>query len=128
MTAQRSLALGIFTLATTIGSMVVMAPAADAQTRQGSATWTNFDGGACGLAASNSSMAAGVSIGLFGTGALCTKQLLVTSNSGKTVKVSVVDKCMGCSDNDLQLTPAAFQALGYPLGMGRAPITWSIMQ
>ncbi|KAI8870789.1 barwin-like endoglucanase [Ramicandelaber brevisporus] len=91
---------------------------------QGTASWTNFGLGSCGWNNNDNEMVTGVSPGVMGNNAKCGACATVTGNSGQSVKVKIVDKCMGCADTGLNLSPAAFQALGYPLGMGRAPINW----
>ena len=46
---------------------------------------------------------------------------------GKSVTVTVVDRCVGCARNDLDFTPTAFQKLA-PLGIGRiSGVKWSFV-
>ncbi|KZT64092.1 hypothetical protein DAEQUDRAFT_679232, partial [Daedalea quercina L-15889] len=52
----------------------------------------------------------------------CNKQIMV-SYEGKSVAITMVDHCMGCTTTDLDLSPAAFQELA-PLSAGCIPITW----
>lgn len=47
----------------------------------------------------------------------CGKKLKV-SYQGKSIEVKVVDRCPGCGENDLDLSPTAFKKLA-PLGKGR---------
>ncbi|PQE10847.1 Rare lipo A protein [Rutstroemia sp. NJR-2017a BBW] len=47
----------------------------------------------------------------------------MVSYGGKSVVVKVVDKCMGCKTDDLDLSPAAFTALA-PESLGRIKGTW----
>ena len=42
----------------------------------------------------------------------------------KSVTVTVVDRCEGCSENDLDFSPAAFQQLADE-SLGRIDISWS---
>lgn len=53
---------------------------------------------------------------------LCNDRLRATYN-GKSVEVTVVDRCERCNTNDIDLSPAAFQALA-ELGIGRVQGTW----
>ncbi|MFK8908547.1 RlpA-like double-psi beta-barrel domain-containing protein [Streptomyces sp. YS-3] len=93
---------------------------------QGTATWKNFDLDACGWASNDNEMVAAVSPAVFAGGGACGRTLAVVGSSGQSVKVQVVDQSMGGpGDNDLELSPAAFQAIGAPLEMKRASVTWS---
>lgn len=42
---------------------------------------------------------------------------------GKTVQVTVVDRCPGCDENSLDFSPSAFADLAH-FDLGRIPITW----
>lgn len=53
----------------------------------------------------------------------CARKAWVTVK-GRTVEVRVVDKCGGCKYEDIDLSPAAFKALGLDLGVGRIKGTW----
>jgi expansin (peptidoglycan-binding protein) len=48
---------------------------------------------------------------------VCDKHIRV-SYRGKSVVVQVTDRCPGCSERSLDLSPSAFEALA-PLGLGR---------
>lgn len=54
---------------------------------------------------------------------LCGKKIIVNYNS-KSVEVTVVDRCEGCADTDLDLSIEAFSLLADPL-LGRIPIFWT---
>lgn len=54
---------------------------------------------------------------------LCGSRLRVQSN-GRSVDVTIVDRCPSCNWGDLDLSPAAFQALGYDLAAGRRNGDW----
>jgi len=57
---------------------------------------------------------------------LCGKQIKATaSDTGKSVTVSVKDRCVGCAEGDLDFTETGFEQLGHALGDGRFDITWS---
>ncbi|KAI4087262.1 MAG: hypothetical protein LQ339_008935 [Xanthoria mediterranea] len=59
------------------------------------------------------------------TNPLCGKQIRASRN-GKSVVVTVVDRCEGCKANDIDLSPAAFNQLA-KAAEGRVPVTWSWM-
>lgn len=44
---------------------------------------------------------------------------------GKTTTATVVDKCIACALDDIDLSPAAFNALAKP-SLGRIKVTWSL--
>ncbi|KAJ6578252.1 hypothetical protein B0H19DRAFT_1062773 [Mycena capillaripes] len=67
--------------------------------------------GACGLGIENTEFAASIQSSLFGTGALCGQNITVTAVNGNSVTVTVQDVCIGCRDNTIELTPAAFVLL-----------------
>ncbi|AEO68335.1 uncharacterized protein THITE_52547 [Thermothielavioides terrestris NRRL 8126] len=54
---------------------------------------------------------------------LCGKKLRAAYN-GKTVDVTVVDRCVACNSGDLDLSPAAFSALA-DLSVGVLQGTWN---
>ncbi|KAM7203188.1 RlpA-like double-psi beta-barrel-containing domain containing protein [Naviculisporaceae sp. PSN 640] len=55
---------------------------------------------------------------------LCGRKLRVRSN-GREVVVAIVDRCPSCNYGDLDLSPSAFQALGYnPAQSGRFRGDW----
>lgn len=53
----------------------------------------------------------------------CGKSLTI-SKGGKTVVATVADKCMGCVGRDLDLSNAAFTALGVDFAVGRTTADW----
>jgi hypothetical protein len=53
----------------------------------------------------------------------CGKSLTI-SKGGKTVVATVADKCMGCVGRDLDLSNAAFTALGIDFAVGRTTADW----
>lgn len=56
---------------------------------------------------------------------LCGKKIKA-SYQGKSVTVTIVDRCPGCGPNDLDLSPAAFKKLA-PLSVGRFKGTWEFI-
>ncbi|KAK4522072.1 uncharacterized protein ATC70_004611 [Mucor velutinosus] len=94
--------------------------------RSGDATYYAVGLGSCGETSSDDEMVAALSSSLMGgpNSDLCGKSITVTSASG-SVTLKVVDSCPGCSENDIDMSAAAFSKLGQ-LGEGRIPITWSL--
>jgi hypothetical protein len=48
-------------------------------------------------------------------------------HGGKQIKVKIVDRCVGCKEGDIDLTPAAFAALAN-MGLGRTDVEWQFVQ
>ncbi|PQE18899.1 SCP-like extracellular protein [Rutstroemia sp. NJR-2017a BVV2] len=92
----------------------------------GDLTYYDVGLGACGWTNADSEMVVALSWELMGTQSNgnpnCGKKIKV-SYGGKSVVVKVVDKCMGCKTDDLDLSPAAFSALA-PESAGRIKGTW----
>ncbi|OAA33410.1 Barwin-related endoglucanase [Moelleriella libera RCEF 2490] len=55
---------------------------------------------------------------------MCGKTISITGN-GKTVQATVRDKCMGCKQEDIDVSEKVYKELWGDLGSGRKPITWS---
>lgn len=92
----------------------------------GQATYYDVGLGACGVTNTNSELIAAMNVDQFGSQSngnpICGKQATLYYQ-GKSVTVTVQDKCPGCSYGDIDLSPAAFQALADE-SLGRIPITW----
>ncbi|CAL1713924.1 unnamed protein product [Somion occarium] len=56
---------------------------------------------------------------------VCSKELTATFK-GKSVKVTVVDRCAGCAENDIDLSPAAFDKLSPPSAGRLTGVSWTI--
>ncbi|KAJ8089124.1 hypothetical protein AAF712_010766 [Marasmius tenuissimus] len=90
-------------------------------------TWYHPGLGACGRQNGDNDLVAAVSQTVYNNwpGAtanpnlnpICGRRARVVAN-GKTVDVTIVDKCMACATFDIDLSPAAFQKLA-PLSVGR---------
>ncbi|GJE95742.1 RlpA-like double-psi beta-barrel-protein domain-containing protein-containing protein [Phanerochaete sordida] len=100
----------------------------------GDGTFFDTGLGACGETNTDADLIAAVGHVLFDTfpgfnGAnpnanpVCGKTITAKAN-GKSVTVKVVDRCVGCSEFDLDFSPAAFQQLADE-SAGRIAITWS---
>ncbi|KAM0352997.1 hypothetical protein ACHAPU_001882 [Fusarium lateritium] len=80
--------------------------------------------GACGKDSGDSSMVAAIAASLYDAQDLCNKVITLKGDKG-TVKVTVVDRCESCGENDLDISPAAFMWAIGPLETGRGKGTWS---
>lgn len=79
--------------------------------------------GACGQTHGESAFITAISASLFDSEDFCGKAIKVTGPAG-TVTVTVVDRCGGCAHNDLDLSPAAFEASIGGLSIGRTTAEW----
>jgi hypothetical protein len=82
----------------------------------------------CGITPQSSDLVAGISSSYFTSpnpnkDPWCSKCVLVTGPKG-SVTVRVVDKCVGCGPNDINLSTAAFSLIG-DTNDGTIPIRWS---
>lgn len=89
----------------------------------GSITWYNTGLGACGHVNNDNELVAAVSHSLYDREHPCGRKIRV-SHKGRSAVVAVVDRCEGCAENDLDLSPAAFRAVVGDLGVGRTTATW----
>ncbi|TDL27986.1 hypothetical protein BD410DRAFT_713005, partial [Rickenella mellea] len=92
--------------------------------------------GACGTTSSGSDPIVAISSQLFNSfpgfdggnpnsNPVSGKQI-TASFQGKSTTVTVVDECLGCGVNDLDFSPAAFNALASE-DLGRIDITWQFL-
>ncbi|OAV98996.1 hypothetical protein PTTG_02455 [Puccinia triticina 1-1 BBBD Race 1] len=94
-------------------------------THRGDATYYSPGLGSCGQQSGNQDLIVAVSHSLYDSyeggnqdgNSLCGKSIRA-SYGPNSIVVSVVDRCEGCSTNDLDLSPAAFRRLS-PLNTGR---------
>ena len=105
------------------------------QTRTGQATFYKPDTGACGKENSDSDMIAAVSHSLFdsqgnakepNSNPVCGKKIKATYQ-GKSVTASVMDRCTGCSYNDLDFSPAVFTKLASKDAGRLKGVKWSFI-
>lgn len=97
----------------------------------GDGTFYNAGLGACGITSSDSEYIVAISEDLFDSEAtpnpnnnpFCGRKITAYRN-GKSVQVTVVDRCTGCSYDSLDFSPAAFNELADP-AEGRVKITWN---
>ncbi|KAI8050589.1 RlpA-like double-psi beta-barrel-protein domain-containing protein-containing protein [Syncephalis plumigaleata] len=84
--------------------------------------------GSCGVAAQATELVAGIAPSYFthpnpNKDPWCSKCALVSGPKGN-VTVRVIDKCMGCGPNDINLSTTAFTHIG-DTNDGSAPVQWS---
>lgn len=98
----------------------------------GQATFYDTGMGSCGITNTDSDFIVALNKDMWQAGmidgnpnhnTLCGKQLTAHRN-GKSVTVTVTDMCPGCASGDLDLSPAAFNALATP-SEGRVEVSWS---
>ncbi|KAJ7854974.1 RlpA-like double-psi beta-barrel-protein domain-containing protein-containing protein [Mycena olivaceomarginata] len=82
--------------------------------------------GACGDVYDDQSFTAAVSMLMFDNDAQCHIPLTATVTNkatGKSVQVKIVDRCVGCKVDDIDMTPAGFAAIA-DMSLGRTTVTW----
>lgn len=98
----------------------------------GDGTYYDTGMGACGITSTDSDFIVAVSKDLFDQytpngnpnhNSLCGKKI-EAFYEGKSVEVTVVDRCEGCAYGSLDFSPAAFRQLA-DQGLGRIKITWN---
>ncbi|MFJ7998423.1 RlpA-like double-psi beta-barrel domain-containing protein [Streptomyces sp. NPDC096310] len=121
--ASSLLALGV------VGATAAPAAAAPSGAQAtGQATWYNTGLGACGWYNNDSELVVAISVAQYGNypnpnnSPQCGRQIRVNGPLGSVV-VRVVDKCMGCATNDVDLSPTAFSRIG-DLNAGRINVSW----
>ncbi|KAJ0420946.1 RlpA-like double-psi beta-barrel-protein domain-containing protein-containing protein [Aspergillus carlsbadensis] len=91
--------------------------------------------GSCGITSTSSEKICAISHVLFdatmisanpNTNPICGNKLRIR-RGGKTVDVTVVDRCPGCNTNDLDVSSTVFEELG-DLAEGRVLIDWSWLE
>lgn len=91
------------------------------------ATWYNTGLGACGTNSNDDQMVVALPAPI--ANANCFKTVTLANAArpvGPIIVATVVDKCMGCSGMDIDISPAAFKALNLgDLGSGRIFVDWS---
>ncbi|PTB67729.1 hypothetical protein BBK36DRAFT_1116350 [Trichoderma citrinoviride] len=91
--------------------------------RTGAITWYNTGLGACGQTNNDGELVAAVSASLYDREHPCGRKLRI-SYQGRSGVVKVVDRCAGCAENDVDLSPAAFKSIIGDLGLGRVTASW----
>ncbi|KAL7792098.1 RlpA-like double-psi beta-barrel-containing domain-containing protein [Trichoderma ceciliae] len=117
-------ALSALCLAITASAAPAEAEARAAAAHTGAITWYNTGLGACGHNNNDGELVAAVSHSLYDREHPCGRKLRI-NYKGKSVVVTVVDRCGGCAENDIDLSPTAFRDVIGDLGVGRATATWN---
>ncbi|RFU76252.1 rare lipo a [Trichoderma arundinaceum] len=117
-------ALSALCLAITTSAAPAEVEARAAAAHTGSITWYNTGLGACGQYNNDGELVAAVSHSLFDREHPCGRKLRI-NYKGRSVVVKVVDRCGGCAENDVDLSPVAFRKVIGELGVGRATATWN---
>jgi hypothetical protein len=89
----------------------------------GSMTWYTPGLGACGQTNSESELVCAMSASLYDAQSPCGKSIKISGPAG-SVTVKVVDRCVGCAYDDIDLSPAAFEKAIGGLGVGRKNAKW----
>ncbi|EFY88135.1 hypothetical protein J3459_012160 [Metarhizium acridum] len=92
----------------------------------GDFTYYNTGLGACGNTNNDDEMVAAVGHGLYDRSHPCGRKIRIHYR-GKSAEVRVVDRCGGCNDNSLDLSPAAFKRIVGSLGPGRVQGNWEFI-
>ncbi|KAM3513918.1 hypothetical protein MY11210_002455 [Beauveria gryllotalpidicola] len=82
--------------------------------------------GACGKHNGENDYVVAVSARIFDRERPCGRRVRAYYK-GRAVDATVVDRCAGCAENDLDFSPAAFKALVGSLGPGRVWGNWKWM-
>lgn len=102
-------------------------------TYSGQGTFYNTGLGSCGITSQDTDFICAISAPLYdaqgaanpNNNPLCGKKIKVSYKGGTPVTVTIVDRCPECAKPDLDLSPAAFKAMGASPDQGRVDITWS---
>ncbi|KAH6652845.1 riboflavine-aldehyde-forming enzyme [Truncatella angustata] len=78
--------------------------------------------GSCGGTNSESDAVVALSYEQYNGANPCGKTISITLN-GKTIPATVVDKCMGCTVDAIDVSPSVFEQLA-SLDVGRTVVTW----
>lgn len=100
-----------------------LAMALSVAANSGDFTYFNPGLGACGHNNGNGDYVVAVGHGLYDREHPCGRRIRA-HYGGRSVDVTVVDRCGGCGDSALDLSPAAFTALVGSLGPGRVHGNW----
>ncbi|KAH6897360.1 Non-catalytic module family expansin [Thelonectria olida] len=111
------------TLLLALPALALAAPTSINPRSTGSMTWYTPGLGACGQNNGENELVCAMSAGLYDANSPCGKSIKITGPAG-SVTVKVVDRCVGCAYDDIDLSPAAFQKAIGELGIGRKNAQW----
>ncbi|KAL7272531.1 DPBB_1 domain-containing protein [Rhizina undulata] len=119
-------AFTLFAFAYVFASHAVGAPVElEARSNSGYATYFYPGLGAYGIVNGDNDLVMAISPPHFDGQGKCFKPAAL-SRGNKRVYVTVVDRCTGCAVQNVDLSPAAFKALGN-LGKGKIPVVWDFI-
>ncbi|CAH0047214.1 unnamed protein product [Clonostachys solani] len=109
-------------LLATLSSSLVIA-------REGKMTWYNPGLGACGKTNNGNDIIVAIGVPHWHAAnpnkdANCQKKVTI-HYGGKKVTARVVDKCMSCGRNNIDVSPAVFKKFG-PLSKGHYQVKWNL--
>lgn len=113
-------------LALAAGALAIPAGETTAATHTGDLTFFNPGLGACGGTNGDNDLITAISAKLFDDQPLCGRTIRVSKN-GRSADVKIVDRCEGCKEFDLDLSPAAFKDVVGDLGVGRTTGSWKLL-
>ncbi|KAN0090814.1 RlpA-like double-psi beta-barrel-containing domain containing protein [Tylopilus felleus] len=94
----------------------------------GIGTYFDVGLGACGFNNVNTDLIVALPVSQYGTGQHCNQYVWIEdTQTKKTAYAQVRDKCPGCQEGHLDMSPTLFENLGAPLGQGVIDITWHFM-
>ncbi|RGP63615.1 hypothetical protein FLONG3_9828 [Fusarium longipes] len=80
--------------------------------------------GACEEDHGDADLVAAIGRGLYDSGDYCGKNIKLKGEAGEVI-VTVVDRCEGCADNDLDVSPSAFEKAMGSQSKGRVQGEWN---
>jgi len=92
----------------------------------GRGTWFDVGLGACGQWNVNSDFIVAISHDRWANGGNCEQYVRVTAN-GVTSYGQTRDECMGCNEDDLDMSPSLFQTFA-DLSVGVVEVEWNFME
>jgi len=96
-------------------------------THQGRATWFNVGLGNCGDWNSDNDPILAISILRYGNGGNCNQWVKITNHgNGNVAYAKTRDSCQSCGEDDIDLSPDAFQQLA-ALSVGQLTVSWNFM-
>ena len=104
------------------------------QLRKGDMTYYDVGLGSCGYDDSGRgdtdnivAISASLMTGIGHNPAWCGRQIRITGAGGQEVTATVRDKCMGCPEGGIDVSPKVFREVAGDLGLGRTVVSWSFL-
>ncbi|KAH9948828.1 RlpA-like double-psi beta-barrel-protein domain-containing protein-containing protein [Amylocystis lapponica] len=94
--------------------------------RVGRGTYFEVGLGACGEYNVDTDHIVALSHLIYSGGSHCNKRIHITNTANNVQTTALVrDECMGCSANDIDMSPSLFEALGEDLSVGVLKVSWT---